>query len=541
MFMRAGAVALIVLALAIGGCTGGGGGGGGSQPPAPNPPPGGSGPTWTQNVFQPASTFEDRCEIVRTGLDFEGNPFPDRAGSLLLEKFWLRSWTNETYLWNNEVVDRDPASFGSRLSYFAVLKTTATTPSGRDKDEFHFSQPTDQYLRERNSAPRASYGARFVLLASSPPRDIRVAYTEPNSPASAIVGGTPNLVRGSVILKIDGIDAVNAASQAAVDALNAALFPATAGESHTFEVRDPITSAVRTITLTAANLASKPVNRTAVIDQGAGKVGYILFNTFSPFASESEIVDAIAAMSAAGVSDLVLDLRYNGGGLLAVASQLSYMTAGAARTAGRDFERLRFNASAGNRDPVTGQINTPVPFYSQTLGFSKPQGQPLPTLNLGRVYVLTTSRTCSASESVINALRGVNVEVVIIGSTTCGKPFGFYPTSNCGETYYSVQFQGVNDIGFGDYADGFAAVNSANAFAVKAPGCAVADTFFHELGDPQELLLKTALEYRQFGACPSPSAVGPGALAAGDPPLLDNAPGVFDSNRDMRMPGRPAR
>ena len=55
--------------------------------------------------------------------------------------------------------------------------------------------------------------------------------------------------------------------------------------------------------------------------------------------------------------------------------------------------------------------------------------------------------------AVINGLRGVNVEVYVIGSTTCGKPYGFYPTDNCGTTYFSIQFRGVNALGFGDYTD----------------------------------------------------------------------------------------
>ena len=69
----------------------------------------------------------------------------------------------------------------------------------------------------------------------------------------------------------------------------------------------------------------------------------------------------------------------------------------------------------------------PVPFHVRTQGFSGPEGQPLPTLNLSRLFVLTSPNTCSASEAIINGLRGVGVQVVQIGTTTCGKPYGFYP------------------------------------------------------------------------------------------------------------------
>jgi hypothetical protein len=254
--------------------------------------------------------------------------------------------------------------------------------------------------------------------------------------------------------------------------------------------------------MVSVNLASKPVNRMSVINTASGDVGYALINTFSPFLSELDIAEAMAAFSAQGVDDLVLDLRYNGGGLLAVSSQLSYMVAGAARTNGRTFEHLEFNAAAGNLNPVTGQVNAPTPFFSTGLGFTLGNGEPLSTLNLPRVYVLATGATCSASESVINSLRGIGVEVVLIGGRTCGKPYGFYPTDNCGETYYSIQFRGVNDVGFGDYADGFVPNNSSAPFGVRTPGCAMPDDFTHELGDENEAMLAAALQYRATGSCP---------------------------------------
>lgn len=519
--------------------------GGGSSPPASPPPPppptGTTGPVWTQGVFAPASQFEDRCAVVRTGVDIEGNPFPDRLGSLAEELFWLRSWTNETYLWNTEVVDRNPAGFNDRLAYFAVLKTTATTPSGKDKDQFHFSQPTDEFLRQRNSAPAAGYGAELVAFRSTPPRDIRVLFTEPGSPAAEIVMGEANMRRGTRILKIDNVDLVNATSQADINTLNAGLFPAATGEQHSFEVQDPDDAFPRMILMTSANISSKPVNRTQVVATPTGAVGYILFNTFSPFAAEKEIADAIAAMKSQGVSDIVIDLRYNGGGLLAVASQLGYMIAGDARTQGKIFEQLRFNAAAGNRNPVTGELNQPVPFFDTGLGFSLPDGTPLQSLDLPRVFILSTGDTCSASEAVINGLRGINVEVILIGGTTCGKPFGFFPEDNCGETYFTIQFQGVNDMGFGDYTDGFIPQNSSAAFGVRAPGCVVSDDLSRELGDPNESMLAAALQFRAAGTCPTTaSAVSAQASltreAAGAPIEIPEDDAVMRNNRDMTMP-----
>lgn len=522
-------------------------GGGSPQTSSPPPPPtggGGSGPTWTQGVFQPASQFKNRCEVARTGVNIEGDPFPDLPGSELEEKFWLRSWTNETYLWNDEVVDQNPASFGSPVSYFNVLRTTEQTPSGKDKDDFHFSQSTEDFLERRNSAPRSGYGVRYVVFSNSVPRDFRIQYTEPNSPASQVVSGQQNFVRGSRILEVDGVDLVNATGDANIDILNDGLFPETAGEQHTFVLEDVGSSMPRTVVITSANVTQQPVNRTRIINTPTGDVGYILLNTFSPFSTEQDLANAISSMSAAGVSDLVLDLRYNGGGLLAIASQLGYMVAGGSRTNGKTFELLRFNDDAGNRNPVTGEINDPVPFYTTGLGFSVNNGVPLDTLNLPRVFILSTDDTCSASESILNSLRGIDVEVILIGGTTCGKPFGFYPTDNCGTTYFTIQFQGVNDKGFGDYADGFTPDNSSAAFGVRAPGCSVADDLSNELGDQNEDLLAAALQFRETGTCPAPTGSKPAPKATSSKSTVaDEATAIivpardpFETNRDMTLP-----
>ena len=540
----------LAAATTVAACGGGGGGGGGVAvspppvpPPPPLPPPAGA-TTWVPGRFDAASLFKDRCEVPRSGVDIEGRAFPDRAGTLLQEKFWLRSWTNETYLWNTEVTDRDPASVAGKLDYFALLRTFAVTPSGKEKDDFHFSEPTEQFLRNRQSAPSASYGVRLVGLSTTRPRDYRVLFTEPNSPATQVVGGVQQFRRGTRILTVNGIDLVNGGTtQEELNALNAGLFPTTAGTTTTFTVRDPGATADRTVTITAASISTKPVNRTSVINTATGPVGYVLFNTFSPFSSEREIFEAVQAMQTAGVRDLVLDLRYNGGGLLTVASQLAFMVAGPTRTAGRFFERLRFNAAAGNLNPVTGAANNPQPFESRTVGFTVPANTPLPSLNLPRVYVLSTARTCSASEAVINGLRGIGVEVVLIGTTTCGKPYGFYPQDNCGTTYYTIQFQGTNDQGFGDYADGFIPNNSPAAFGVRLPGCQVPDDLSRELGDTSEALLAAALQHRATGTCPAVAAGsviadGGNAPSAGAMPL-DPAAAAFEASIAITEPAEP--
>jgi hypothetical protein len=319
------------------------------------------------------------------------------------------------------------------------------------------------------------------------------AFVESGSPA-ALAG----IARGTQVLTVDGVDVALGTD---VATLNEGLFPSTAGATHRLEIGDPLGR--RTVAVTSAAITGTAVPTVRTLSTGSGAVGYILFNAHMAPA-EAQLVAAFQQLEAAAVSDLVLDLRYNGGGYLAVASEVAFMVAGPVRTAGKVFERQVFNDKAGSSDPITGQPNQPVPFYAAALGLSITAGTPLPSLGLGRVFVLTGPRTCSASESVVNGLRGVGVQVVQIGATTCGKPYGFYPEDNCGTTYFSIQFGGTNHLGFGDYGDGFV---PGGAGANGVPGCAVADDLGHALGDPAEGQLVAALGYRANGTCP-PAASG---------------------------------
>jgi carboxyl-terminal processing protease len=476
-------------------CGGGGGSGAGTPPP---PPPTG----WVQGQFAPESNFAEMCVTPRTGIDpGTQKPYPDVQGTLLDELNWLRSWNNDLYLWFDEVTDQNPANFTTDAAYFNVLMTTETTASGKPKDRFHFTYATSVWEQLSESGVQAGYGANFVIVAATPPRDVVVAYTEPGSPAA-----TPpaSLARGAKLLTIDGVDLVNATDQASVNILNAGLSPQTVGESHTFTVLDEGATAPRTVTMVSANVTSTPVQNVHTVTAPNGNlVGYMLFNDHLATA-ESELVAAFSQLQGAGVHDLVLDIRYNGGGYLDIASEVAYMIAGPGPTTGQTFELSQFNSKHPTVDPVTGATITPVGFHSTTQGFSTTAGQALPSLNLSRVFVLTTASTCSASESIINSLRGVNVQVIEVGSTTCGKPYGFYPADNCGVTYFTIEFQGINAQGFGDYPDGFTPQNTVATEGVLVPGCSVADDFTHALGDSAEGLLASALSYQSSGSCPVP-------------------------------------
>ena len=489
---------------ALASCGGGGGGGGsGSSSGGGTPNP------WTAGVFLPASNFDNMCVAPRAGTS-------DRQGTATDQNNWLRSWSNELYLWYGEITDRDPAQY-TTSNYFPLLKTSATTTSGQPKDKFHFTYDTAVWQALSQGGIEAGYGAEFAVLAGAPPRRIVVAFTEAGSPA---VG---QLARGDEILTVDGVDAVNGGTQANVDVLNAGLFPDTTGESHTFTVRDTA-SATRTVTLVSATITHVPVPIATTLATASGPVGYIQFNDHIATA-EDDLEAAINTLRNANATDLILDLRYNGGGYLDMASELAYMIGNTTLTSGRTFERIVFNDKNPNRNPVTGETLTPTPFHSTSQGFSGNAGRQLPTLNLNRVYIITGPGTCSASESVINSLRGVNVEVYLIGSTTCGKPYGFYPADNCGTTYFTIQFRGENAANFGDYTDGFSPANTTTNAGTVVPGCSVADDFSHELFDPLERRTAAALALR---AGNNVASACPAASGASDPRLtkasFQNAP-----------------
>lgn len=471
--MRWGAGVVAGLALtACGGGGGGGGAGGGNlaalalmQAPATAP----------SEPIAASSTVADRCAAPRIGTDpATGTPFRDRAGTLDDEKHWVRSWIDETYLWFDEVPGGLLASaYATPVDYFNVLKTPRKTATGHDKDRFHFTEDTAEYLN-LSAGLSVGYGMELAFLQRTSPRDVRVAYLEPDSPA-ALAG----VSRGMKLLEVDGVDVVNGTDTAR---LNAGLSPANAGELHSFKL-GLLDGGTRTVTLASANITQSPVQNVKTFDTAKGRVGYFQFNDHNG-PSEVQLIAAVNALNGAGAKDLVLDMRYNGGGMLSIASELAYMVASGDATVGKTFERLEFNSKNPFRlTPAQASI----PFYAYAQGYSAPTYQALPQLGLKEVTVLTGPDTCSASESVVNGLRGIGVKVNLIGGATCGKPYAFVPEDNCGTTYFAIQFKGVNQQGFGDYGDGF------------QPDCFVADDFSHALGEPAEALLATALA----GQCPN--------------------------------------
>jgi carboxyl-terminal processing protease len=529
--MRLAMMGVVLVATSMYGC--GGGGGSTTKTPVIQTP---SSNDYTKGVYKPWSTFMDVCASPAANSN-------EKKGTITDEKNFLRSMTNDLYLWYSEVPDFDPRTSTNVLDYFDELKTSALTATGQKKDKFHFTYATDAYEALVNGEP-VGYGMEVAITFSKDangneqlPRNVYVAYTQPSSPATSA-----SIQRGEKILEVDGVSATMGDTDAEIDALNAGLFPTNSNSAHVFKIQG-LDSTVRTVSLTPTVVTSHPVQNVEVLDQGGVPVGYFLFNDHIKPA-EDALVDAVNQLKQANVQDLVLDIRYNGGGYLDIASELAYMIAGPARTGGRTFDLVQFNDKHPSTDPVSGKSISPTPFHSTTQGFGGTNNVALPTLNLSRVYVLTGPDTCSASEAVINGLRGVGVDVYQIGGTTCGKPYGFYAIPNCGTTYFTIQFKGTNDAGFSGYEDGFIPANEPGSGGARIAGCSVGDDFTHQLGEASEGLLKTALDFRAANnvmtACPTVSGFASGnrlSKSSGPTqtaPLLHKSPVL--TNRILRQP-----
>ncbi|KZN34692.1 hypothetical protein N480_20635 [Pseudoalteromonas luteoviolacea S2607] len=485
------AIGLAMTTAFLAGCGGSSGGGSNNNNPIVPPDPQTTPPTWQAGQFRPSSEFANLCATPRSGIDpFENTPYPDAAGTAMHEKMWLRSFSNETYLWYDEIIDNDPNQFSTVAAYFAQLKTPLTTASGRDKDEFHFSESYEDFKKESQDGVSASFGINWTIPQT---RMAYVAYVTANSPAAEA-----GVERGDRLLKVGDLDfaTFNNQDPAQFNQIISAFSPA----------KDQTVALTllgqngeeKQLSLTALDLELEPVRKTQVFEFEGKQIGYMQFNQFIASA-QPELISGFNQFN--NLDELVLDMRYNGGGLVFQASQVAYMIAG-------DQHNNRNFSVKTHNDKLSAQ-NEPLGFVDQSINWSTLtyNDDKLPAANMKRVYLLTTSGTASASESVINALRGIDVEVILIGGNTRGKPYGFVPQQNCGTVYYTIQNKSANNKGFGDYEDGFIITPSEQLVGeigldARIPGCKISDDFSKALGDQSEGLLAGALHHISTGNCP---------------------------------------
>ena len=382
----------------------------------------------------------------------------------------VHSFMQDEYYWFSQM----PAPDNSAATMDAYFQSMLFRPT----DRFSFTETTQSFTQLFDEGTFTGYG--YSLALTDPANNVlRVRIVEPKGPAAAA-----GLKRGDTVISIDGFTPVQILAGAAGGVT-------ADGVARTFVVRDTA-GTTRTLPMTSATFPLTPVRDVTVLDGTRNgqpvKVGYLDYTQFVSY-SHDDLVAAIASFVAQGASELVLDMRYNGGGDIATSRDLGSLIGGA-RLAGQVFAQLRFNS----KHPEQNQ---------NYLFESPPTSMPV----MPRIIVIASGGTASASELVINGLKPF-MDVVLVGDTTYGKPYGFEPFSYCGTTYNAVNFEVFNSAGVGGYTSGF------------APTCPATDDLDHQLGDPNEGELKTALGYIATGSCPqsaqSASLIGKPTRVLGD-------------------------
>jgi len=247
------------------------------------------------------------------------------------------------------------------------------------------------------------------------------------------------------------------------------------------------------VTLNTSNYTVVPVIKSKVIDLGNGKkIGYLVFNSFTELTNAKSYLDAaFTSFTAAGITDLVVDLRYNGGGSVATAEYLSNLIVPSAKT-GTLMYASYFNDKLQNDNyPLLEkkfQINKgDFKVANNQTNFTKAG-----SLNINQVFFIVTGSTASASELTINNLIP-ELNVQLIGTTTYGKPVGFFAIPIGNYQLYTPEFETKNSASQGGY---YAGMTPGSA---TYPGVQAFDDVTHDFGDTNEALLANAINYTTKG------------------------------------------
>ena len=365
-------------------------------------------------------------------------------------------FTRDIYLWYNNI----PASFNPRSYDDPNAIMEAIRPYSI---ETGFSTPVDRWsfamLKSEwdgiSSGMGGDFGLSIFFFAAD---DLRVSYVERESPA-----GKAGIQRSWRIKQITGISNITTSN---ANAIVKAVYDSNSG---TFVFARPSGSDT-TITLQSASYKEHPLLLDSVYTTGSTKTGYFVFNSFLGDTNEikNEFVRVFNKFNSQNVQDVIVDLRYNGGGYVSMQNILAnYLV-----------------PTAGNNGVMqTEQFNDKYTAINETTRFAK-KG----TLNLNRLFVIVSQNTASASELLINSLKPY-MNVQLVGpSHTHGKPVGFFNIPVFDWYIFPVSFRTVNKNGEGNYFNGF----SLNY--------QVMDGLDKAWGDPHENCLGSALQYIQTGS-----------------------------------------
>jgi carboxyl-terminal processing protease len=376
-------------------------------------------------------------------------------------------YSKELYLWTDrmpDIFDFKPKNYSTAEDVISVVKTYSPVLNGKYVDRFSFVQRKSEWDNV-SAGNRVDYGCGYRFISEN---DLRISFVYANSAA-----GKQGIQRGWRLLKVNDIVPDN--STTTVSQLNTALFNST---NITILFRKNDGSEV-TITLTPQTYTANFILDKRVIDNNGKKVAYLMFNSFlggnGGKDTEAELTQAFDFFASQGATELVVDLRYNGGGYVFLAKYLCNLIA---------------PASAKGKVMFTERWNSRYSEFDETSYFDNSSGK----LNLSRVVFITTSSTASASELTINSLRPY-LDVKIIGSATAGKPVGFpvlpiimdRTNANANYVVAPVAFQSFNANNFGDYFEGL------------TPDKLQIDDVSRNFGDVNEACLKDALNFLTTG------------------------------------------
>ncbi len=370
------------------------------------------------------------------------------------------AYSQELYLWSDNLPAASvfkPLSYPSADSIMRKVRTYSPFVNGKYQDRWSFTIEKSIW-DNLVSGISTDTGAEYGFVADG---DLRVKLVYSQSSA-----GTQGIKRGWRVLKVNGIDA----TYANLNQLNTEL----GKSSQTLLFQKP-DNTQKTLTLTSGAYKSDYVINPTVFNINGNNVGYFAFDSFlganSGQSTKDDLDKVFADFKAKNVTELVLDLRYNGGGYGTVSSYLGSLIA---------------PASAVGKVFVSSVHNKKYTSWNSIDNFKTLTN----SLKLSRVSIIVTKNTASASEELINALKPV-MTVKLIGSTTHGKPVGYYGFPTMTNYVFPVAIKNVNSVGFSEFFEGFT-VDKVQI-----------DDVTHDLGDPQEACLKSALEYIKTGVLQS--------------------------------------
>lgn len=432
---------------------------------------------------------------------------PTATCSLRSRQEWAAAAINEWYLFPETLpAGLDPAPYATVSDYIDALTATARSQA---KDRY-FTYVTsiaeeDAYYA---SGSTAAFGIRIVTDNTARTVTVADAYEGAPGLAAGIDRGTEILSLGPTPETLTSVDQLIAAGG---NALTAAFGPSDAGVTRSFRIRDA--AGTRVVTATKADFAIQPVSPrfgTRVIEADGQRFGYVNLRTFiGP--TEAQLRTAFADFRGQGITRFIIDLRYNGGGLLSQAQT-------AVDLLGRD--RLP-------QDVVNYVTYRPSKAANNQTRLFRAQAEAVAP---ARIAFIGTSGTASASELVINSFTPyLKADAILVGANSFGKPVGQIAVDRaaCDDRLRIAAFETQNADRQGNYYRGLAATVGAS--------CAAQDTLALPMGDPREASTRVALDALAGRAC-TPIAVDARALAlreARRDPLLPAAP----SAAQLDLPG----